>query len=94
MVVHFYATFRPIVGGKTVEVPLAEGATVAQVLEHLFDRYPELRAQMMDGQGNLLPYVHCFVNGRDVHYLPEGLQTPLRPEDRLDIFPPVGGGCI
>lgn len=92
MLVHFYATFRPIVGGKVVEVSLPEGSTVAQVLEELFGRFPELRQQMVDENGNLFRYVHCFVNGRDVHYLPQGLQTPLGSNDRLDIFPPVGGG--
>jgi molybdopterin converting factor small subunit len=28
-----------------------------------------------------------------VQYLPLALETPLGPQDKVDIFPPVGGGC-
>ncbi len=34
-----------------------------------------------------------MVNGRDAPYLPRGLDTPLSPQDSIDVFPPVGGGA-
>lgn len=89
---NFYATFRPIVGGKSVSLPLPEGSTIAQVIENVIEQYPALRAQLFNERGELFPHVHVFVNGRDVPYLPNTFQTILTEKDTVDIFPPVGGG--
>ena len=45
MKVNFFATFRPIVGGKTVEVDVTEGATLQQLLKTLVSRFPTLGAE-------------------------------------------------
>lgn len=92
MKVNFYATFRPIVGGKTIVLPLPEGSTVTEMLGTLFAHYPALVPQMLDAEGKLFPHVHVFVNGRDVPYLEQGYDTKIMDSDTLDIFPPVGGG--
>lgn len=90
--VNFYATFRPIVGGKTLVLDLPPGSTIDQFLQTLFRIHPALRPELLSGTGEIHRYVHIFVNGRDIHYLPEGRQTLLKEGDMLDIFPPVGGG--
>jgi len=92
MKVNFYATFRPLVGGKTIMLPLPEGSTVNVMLQTLFAHYPALTAQMLDENGHLFQHVHVFVNGRDVPFLEQGFDTVLKDSDSLDIFPPVGGG--
>lgn len=92
MNVNFYATYRPIVGGKTITVPLSAGSTVQQLVQHLITEYPPLKAQLFDENGALFPHVHIFINGRDVPYLPDQMETVLSAADSIDIFPPVGGG--
>lgn len=92
MDIHFYATLRPITGGKTVTLDLPEGTTVRQMLEGVFASYPLLRIKLMTADNTLLPHVHVFVNGRDVGYLPDDLETVIQADDKLDIFPAVGGG--
>ena len=92
MKVNFFATLRPIVGSKTVEVEFAEGLTLRQVLYDLSVRFPRLRPELLDEKGNLCGHVHVFVNGRDSTFLPDQLDTLLKPEDVISIFPPVGGG--
>ena len=92
MKVNFYATLRQIVGGKTVEVPLPNGATAGQLVEEVVRRHPALRPAMMDEQRNLKQQVHVFINGRDSSLLENALETVLAPDDKVDIFPPVGGG--
>lgn len=93
MRINFYATFRSIVGGKTIEFELASNSQVGDLITGLIKRYPALRQKLLDEAGTLLPYVHIFVNGRDVGYLPEGMQTLFSAGDTVDIFPPVGGGA-
>ena len=92
MKVSFYATLRQIVGGKTVKVEIAEGSTLRQLLQDLVARFPKLRAELFDENENLYGHVHVFVNGRDVSFLADKLDTQLKSEDVVSVFPPVGGG--
>jgi len=90
--VHFYATLRPIVGEKTVDIPLPEGATVGDLLDAILRRWPALRELLLDERGHLSRHVHIFVDGRSHAHLPEALATPLTGAEQLDIFPAVAGG--
>ncbi len=92
MRVSFYATLRPVVGQKTVDVPLPQGATVGDLLEAIVRRWPGLRELLLDDAGQLSRHVHIFVDGRSHAHLPEALATPLTGTERLDIFPAVAGG--
>lgn len=92
MKVNFYATFRPIVGGKTVVAPFDAGVTLSRLVAWLIEQHPALGPQLFDEQGQLFRHVHIFVNGRDAPYLPDALETVLADHDTVDIFPPVGGG--
>jgi molybdopterin synthase sulfur carrier subunit len=89
--VSFYATLRPIVGGRSVEVPLDAGATVRELVDALASRWPELSEQLFDEEGGLSRRVNVFVEGRDIRWL-DGVETPLQPGQKVDIFPPVAGG--
>ncbi len=92
MNINFYATLRLITGKKTVELDLPDGITVRQMLEKAFEAYPPLRKELMTAENELHGHVHVFVNGRDVPYLADVLETRISSTDKLDIFPAVGGG--
>jgi molybdopterin synthase sulfur carrier subunit len=92
MKINFYATLRPIVGQKTVELPLEEGMTVQDVLETIVENYPPMRKELMDENGKLLGHVHLFINGRDAPYLENMMATQIKATDKIDVFPAVGGG--
>jgi len=90
--VNFYATLRQIAGRKTIALPLREGATVHELLDAVLTRFPEMRSHLLDEHGHLYPHVHVFINGQDAPYLEDALDTKLRKEDAIDLFPAVGGG--
>ncbi len=92
MEVHFYATLRQIVGTKTVEFSLPEAVTVWQLVTAVIERFPAMQKELLDKDGNLYAHVHVFVNGRDSRFLEAGRETPISIEDKIDIFPAVGGG--
>jgi sulfur-carrier protein len=92
MDVNFYATLRLITGKKTVSLDLPYGVTVRAMLEEVFKQYPPLRQELMTAANDLHGHVHVFVNGRDVPYLDNVMETRIQPTDKLDIFPAVGGG--
>lgn len=92
MKVNFYATLRPIVGQKTVELNLKHGTTAIQLVHMFVSDYPAMRRELLDEQGNFLPHMKLFINGREAVYLPDNFDTVIQPADKIDIFPPVGGG--
>lgn len=92
MKVNFYATLRPIAGQKTIEFDLAEGFSAQQVLQAVVLRFPEMAEILLDDNGQLYRHVHLFVNGRDAPFLENALDTQIKPDDKVDIFPAVGGG--
>jgi molybdopterin synthase sulfur carrier subunit len=92
MQINFYATLRPIVGGRTIELDLNEGVTVQELVDAVVTRFPPLRQQLLNEKGELYSHVHVFVNGRDAPYLHNGVETVIAPGDTIDIFPAVAGG--
>ena len=92
MQANLYATFRLIAQVKTIPLDLPAGSSVMRAIQAVVERYPVLRSHWMDEQGELHAHVHVFLNGHDIATLPEGLNSPLQPQDTLDFFPPVAGG--
>ena len=94
MKVNFFATLRQVVGTKTVNIPLGEGANIRQLIEEMLLRYPGLETQLLDEQGELRQHVRIIVNGRDAFLLENALETPLTPDGIVSIFPAIGGGSL
>ena len=92
MKVNFYATLRDIAGGKTVEFPLEHGVTAKEVLEAIITKFPEMEKELLQEDGRLFGHVHFFINGRDVQFTENDLDTPILPDDEISVFPAVGGG--
>jgi molybdopterin synthase sulfur carrier subunit len=93
MKVTFYATLREVVGGRSADFLMPEGATVRDLLNEIIRQYPPIGRELLNEQGDLYPHVHFFINGRDAPYLENGLDTPLKSEDLVTVFPAVGGGA-
>lgn len=92
MKVNFYATLRDIAGGKTVELPLDHGVTAGEVLNAIVTKFPAMKKELLREDGRLYGHVHFFVNGRDVQFTEDDLETRIMPEDVINVFPAVGGG--
>ncbi|MCP4167990.1 MAG: MoaD/ThiS family protein [Chloroflexi bacterium] len=91
MKVKIYATLRPIVGGANVPAETQPGQPVQDLIDEMVGRWPDLRPEMVDDEGNLLDRIHVFVNGRRISYL-QGTDTIIPEGANISIFPPVGGG--
>jgi MoaD family protein len=92
MKVHFYATLRAIVGQKTVHVDMLPNTTALQLVETVSEKHPALRAELLDAENRFQRHMKMFINGREAVYLEDEFDTIIQPDDKIDIFPPVGGG--
>jgi MoaD family protein len=75
-------------GASEAEV---EGVNVAEVLEHLYERYAELRGRISDDDGSLRRFVNVYVGGEDIRFL-DGLETAVADGGEVTILPAVAGG--
>ncbi len=85
--VKLFANFREI--AKTGELEV-EGATVRDVIYIICRQFQGMR-DILFKNDHLQPYVHIFLNTRDIHEL-DGMDTSLVSGDEIAIFPPVSGG--
>jgi MoaE-MoaD fusion protein len=77
--VQFYAQLRDLVGMREMDVDLAEGATVGDLIETIYARQPALRA-----------HDKSILIGAGVEFVDRNYK--LKPNDEIAIMPPVQGG--
>lgn len=92
MNVNFYATLRAIVGQKTIAVDLQPGSSAQQLVESVIEQYPDLRDELVDENNIFHSHMKMFINGREVVYLENKFDCVMQSSDKVDIFPPIGGG--
>lgn len=85
-----FANLRQICGGVTVEVQ-PDGNRVIDVLDKMVEMFPDLQAEIFTVEKELLPFVHVYVNGRNIIHLND-LHTEVNERDQFALFPPVAGG--
>jgi len=90
--IKLFGNLRHPTVGKGLQLQVAAGATVHDILLQLFHHAPHLRDQIMEpGQIALRPHVNVMLKGRLVRDL-QGLSTPVGDEDVIAVFPPSAGG--
>jgi sulfur-carrier protein len=90
MLVKVFANLRQICGGVTVNVQ-PDGERVIDVLDKMVEMFPLLKDEIFTTEKELLPFVHVYVNGRNIIHL-DDLETKVVDTDQFALFPPVAGG--
>ncbi len=91
MHVRVHATLREIVGAKSVDLDVAPGATVRDVVDTMVARWPVLEPLLLD-EGALSRRAHVFLDGGSARHLPGGEKTVIEAGQIVDISPAVAGG--
>ncbi len=92
MKVNVYATLRAITGTKTIEIDYWPNMTAMDVVQEVVKRYPALASELLDAENRFQRHMKFFINGREAEWMDEKMDTLIQPDDKIDIFPPVGGG--
>jgi molybdopterin converting factor small subunit len=77
--VQFYAQLRDLVGTRQLDVDVADGATVRDLLQQVYAQQPKLR-----------PHDKSILIGTGVEFVDRNYK--LTPEEEISIMPPVQGG--
>ena len=77
--VHFYAQLRELTRVEGVDVDLTEGATVSDVLQEIYRRFPPLRV-----------HDNSILIGAGLEFVDRSYK--LKPGEEIAIMPPVQGG--
>jgi MoaD family protein len=77
--VQFYAQLRDLVGTRQLDVDVADGATVRDVLQQVYAQQPKLRA-----------HDRSVLIGAGVEFVDRNYK--LTPGEEISIMPPVQGG--
>ncbi len=77
--VQFYAQLRDLIGMRELDLDLAEGATVRDLLEEIYAQQPALRS-----------HDKSILIGAGVEFVDRNYG--LKPNDEIAIMPPVQGG--
>jgi molybdopterin synthase sulfur carrier subunit len=91
VVVKFFAYIRDFTGCKETDFPYEKD--ISDLACALCAKYGEkLREKMLSPAGDELgPDIIIMINGRHVAHL-GGIKAPLKPDDKVYIFPMVAGG--
>ncbi len=89
--VYIPTPFRRLAGNQVYV--RAEGNTVAEVLDNLGSRYPELRHMIFDESDEVPGHINIYVNNQEMHSL-KGKETPLSDGDEIAVIPAIAGGQV
>jgi molybdopterin synthase sulfur carrier subunit len=78
-------------GAASVDLPVKDGATLADVLAALAAEKPALTRRICDEQGELRRFVNIYVDGEDARRA-GGLATPVPADAEVLVLPSVAGG--
>jgi molybdopterin synthase sulfur carrier subunit len=73
--------------GDRAEHPV-DGATIADLLSALERAHPALDGWILDERGLVRRHINVFVNGERARQ-----ETPVGPDDRVDVLPAISGGA-
>lgn len=84
-----YPPYRGLIGREHLELAVAPGTPLREVLRQLAEEYPPFREFAAAPSDEFL-WGQLIVHVNDEL---AGLETPVQPDDRLDLLPPIAGGA-
>lgn len=80
---------RRLTGGQSKVT--VEANDVAALVSALDAQYPGISEKMLDSDGSVKRFINVFVNDDEIRTL-QGLETPVRDNDKISIVPAMAGG--
>lgn len=86
-------TIKEVLGQGSLEFSVPKGSSIHDTLLSMSKKWgKKLESLIFNSDGSLLPYIRVMVNGRDLEFLENKIDTILTEGDEILILPPVAGG--
>ncbi|MEM1685387.1 MAG: MoaD family protein [Acidilobaceae archaeon] len=82
--IRVYATLREALGWSSLDVNIEGETTVGNLLSNIKDLWAQIQERGLD-------FYTILINGHNIRLIKE-LDTVVRDNDVIDIFPPAAGG--
>ena len=82
---------RRLTGGR--DEVMAEGGTVAEVLDDLERRYKGIKERICEPDGSLRRFVNIYINDEDIRFK-RNMDTEVSDGDEISIIPAIAGGIL
>ncbi|GAB3233835.1 MoaD/ThiS family protein [Glycomyces halotolerans] len=79
-------------GARAIGVDVDQDANLGDLLEAVRAEYPRLGRRLCDESGRLRRYVNVYVGDDESRRL-QGLETPLKPGQSVQVLPSIAGGA-
>jgi molybdopterin synthase sulfur carrier subunit len=90
MKIRYFARIRELTGENEVEWD-KPADTLGMLMHDLADHYGQGFRRRVLADAGLSSMIIVLINGHDARHL-GGAEAPLRADDTVSIFPPIGGG--
>ena len=68
-----------------------DGLTIKEVLQKIFDQYPQIKSHILDQNGEIRNFVNIYVNGTNIKE-EDNLDTSVPVDSDIRIIPAIAGG--
>ena len=68
-----------------------DGLTIKEVLQKIFDQYPQIKSHILDQNGEIRNFVNIYVNGTNIKE-EDNLDTTVPVDSDIRIIPAIAGG--
>ena len=68
-----------------------KGSTIREILDELFQQYPEIKQHIIDEEGNLRNFVNIFIGDTDIKHS-GGIDASVDSGSDVRIIPSIAGG--
>jgi MoaD family protein len=86
-------TIKEILGQGSLEFTVPKGSTIHDTLHFMVEKWGEKLASLLfNPDGSLLPFIRVMLNGRDLEFLENKIETVVQEGDEVLLLPPVAGG--
>ena len=68
-----------------------DGLTIKEVLQKIFDQYPQIKSHILDKNGEIRNFVNIYVNGTNIKE-EDNLDTTVPVDSDIRIIPAIAGG--
>jgi sulfur-carrier protein len=89
VIIEIPTAFRRFTGGQP-KVDCS-AATIAEALNHLTAKFPDLGRHVRDDQGQIRQFLNVYLNDEDIRFL-GGESCSIKDGDRVLLVPSIAGG--